>query len=49
MAAYIAARTEFFDNRLLQACELGCQQVVIVGAGYDGRIAEVPAAGRHVL
>jgi methyltransferase (TIGR00027 family) len=24
-------------NRLLQACELGCQQVVIVGAGYDGR------------
>jgi Leucine carboxyl methyltransferase len=37
MAAYIAARTEFFDNRLLQACELGCQQVVIVGAGYDGR------------
>jgi methyltransferase (TIGR00027 family) len=37
MAAYIAARTEFFDNRLLQACERGCQQVVIVGAGYDGR------------
>jgi methyltransferase (TIGR00027 family) len=37
MTAYIAARTEFFDNRLLQACELGSKQVVIVGAGYDGR------------
>jgi methyltransferase (TIGR00027 family) len=37
MAAYIAARTDFFDNRLLEACELGCEQVVIVGAGYDGR------------
>lgn len=37
MAAYIAARTEFFDSCLLQACELGCEQVVIVGAGYDGR------------
>jgi methyltransferase (TIGR00027 family) len=37
MAAYIATRTEFFDTCLLQACELGCQQVVTVGAGYDGR------------
>jgi methyltransferase (TIGR00027 family) len=37
MRAYIAARTEFFDSGLLQACERGVGQVVIVGAGYDGR------------
>jgi methyltransferase (TIGR00027 family) len=37
MRAYIAVRTEFFDSGLLQACERGVGQVVIVGAGYDGR------------
>ena len=37
MAAYIAARTTFFDDLLLQACASGVRQVVIVGAGYDGR------------
>lgn len=37
MRAYIAARTRFFDGGLLHACERGVGQVVIVGAGYDGR------------
>jgi methyltransferase (TIGR00027 family) len=37
LAAYIRERTEFFDNTLLDACAAGAQQVVIVGAGYDGR------------
>jgi methyltransferase (TIGR00027 family) len=37
MAAYIAARTSFFDGQLLAACERGLGQVVILGAGYDGR------------
>jgi methyltransferase (TIGR00027 family) len=37
VADYIAARTQFFDQRLLEACEAGTRQVVIVGAGYDAR------------
>jgi methyltransferase (TIGR00027 family) len=37
MAVYIAARTSFFDDQLLAACEGGARQVVILGAGYDGR------------
>jgi methyltransferase (TIGR00027 family) len=34
---YIRARTAFFDHTLLDACAAGLGQVVIVGAGYDGR------------
>ncbi|MEY2568419.1 MAG: hypothetical protein QOE35_2948 [Actinomycetota bacterium] len=37
MADYIGARTRFFDERLLDACQAGAHQVVIVGAGYDAR------------
>lgn len=37
MAPYIAERTRFFDQTLLDATGRGTQQVVIVGAGYDGR------------
>jgi methyltransferase (TIGR00027 family) len=37
MGVYVAARTEFFDSHLLHACERGVRQVVLVGAGYDGR------------
>jgi methyltransferase (TIGR00027 family) len=33
----MAARTRFIDEQLLQALERGVQQVVLVGAGYDGR------------
>lgn len=34
---FIAARTEFFDAELLRALRMPACQVVILGAGYDGR------------
>jgi methyltransferase (TIGR00027 family) len=34
---HLAVRTAFFDSETLQAVRGGVQQVVIVGAGYDGR------------
>ena len=37
MFHHIAARTRFFDDVTLDAVEGGTTQVVIVGAGYDGR------------
>lgn len=37
MGPYIRGRTAFYDETLLGACESGTRQVVIVGAGYDGR------------
>ena len=33
----MAARTEFFDSQTVAAIASGVSQVVIVGAGYDGR------------
>jgi len=33
----IAVRTDFFDDAVVQAIEAGIRQVVILGAGYDGR------------
>lgn len=33
----IAARTPFFDDVMLAAIHAGITQVVILGAGYDGR------------
>jgi methyltransferase (TIGR00027 family) len=35
--AYLAARTRFFDRAVVDALAAGCEQVVVVGAGYDGR------------
>jgi methyltransferase (TIGR00027 family) len=37
MRPYVAARTRFFDEELIRAYDRGVRQVVIVGAGYDGR------------
>ncbi len=34
---HIRARTAFFDDAVLRAIERGLTQVVILGAGYDGR------------
>jgi len=34
---WIIARTVFFDELILDACQTGCQQVVILGAGFDTR------------
>jgi methyltransferase (TIGR00027 family) len=37
MARYLAARTTFFDRLVVRALDGGMRQVVIAGAGYDGR------------
>lgn len=34
---YVALRTRFFDDCLLDACQAGCRQVVLLGAGLDTR------------
>jgi len=36
-AAYIEARTTFFDAAVVNALERDVRQIVILGAGYDGR------------
>ena len=41
----IAARTGFFDDVTLSAIDVGITQVVIVGAGYDGRALRFAAPG----
>jgi methyltransferase (TIGR00027 family) len=37
MVTYLAARTSFFDRVVVRALDGGMTQVVIAGAGYDGR------------
>lgn len=37
MLGFIEARTSFFDDAVLRAIGRGVRQVVILGAGYDGR------------
>ena len=37
MVTYLAARTSFFDRVVVRALDGGMRQVVIAGAGYDGR------------
>jgi methyltransferase (TIGR00027 family) len=37
LGSWVAARTEFFDREVLAALAAHVGQVVIVGAGYDGR------------
>ena len=39
------ARTRFFDDEVLEALASGTKQVVIVGAGYDGRALRFRAPG----
>ena len=34
---FMAERTEFFDEETMGAIERGIRQIVIIGAGYDGR------------
>src|ERR1700733_7870470 len=41
----MARRTRFFDRLTLGALEAGTTQMVIVGAGYDGRPAPFPPRG----
>lgn len=44
-ARFLAARTEFFDTEVLDALRAGMTQVVILGAGYDGRALRFKSAG----
>ena len=37
MARYLRARTAFFDRTVVEAIDGGTVQLVVVGAGYDGR------------
>jgi len=41
----LAARTRFFDQRVLDAISAGIRQVVVVGAGYDDRALRFRAPG----
>jgi methyltransferase (TIGR00027 family) len=43
--AYVRVRTQFFDNVTLEAIAAGLTQVVILGAGYDGRALRFRAPG----
>lgn len=36
-AAYLSARTSFFDRIVVDAIDRGISQIVVVGAGFDGR------------
>ena len=42
---YLAARTRFFDDQILEALDKGLTQIVIVGAGYDGRALRFRKSG----
>jgi methyltransferase (TIGR00027 family) len=41
----LAARTKFFDERVLDGIGAGVGQVVILGAGYDDRALRFPSPG----
>jgi methyltransferase (TIGR00027 family) len=45
LVRYIAARTRFFDQQTLDAIGRGVTQVVLVGAGYDGRALRFRSPG----
>ncbi|HEV8063602.1 MAG TPA: SAM-dependent methyltransferase [Acidimicrobiales bacterium] len=37
MGRYLQARTRFFDRQVVEAIDAGIRQIVVAGAGYDGR------------
>lgn len=45
MARYLRARTAFFDRVVVNAIDRGVNQLVSVGAGYDGRALRYAAPG----
>src|ERR1022692_401801 len=45
MVRYLRARTSFFDRVVLHAIERGVTQLLVVGAGYDGRSLRYARAG----
>ena len=42
MRGYMALRTRYFDDAVLDACNAGCRQVVILAAGLDARAFRLP-------
>jgi methyltransferase (TIGR00027 family) len=42
---YISVRTRFFDDAVLHAIDDGIRQIVLLGAGYDGRALRFRAPG----
>ncbi len=42
LALQIAIRTRFFDDQLIDACSIGCRQVVLLAAGLDTRAFRLP-------
>ncbi|MBV8932623.1 MAG: SAM-dependent methyltransferase [Kutzneria sp.] len=42
MGDYVAIRTRFFDDCAIRACEAGCRQIVVLGAGLDTRAFRLP-------
>ena len=45
LRASLVARTQFFDERVLDALSAGVRQVVILGAGYDDRALRFRSPG----
>src|ERR1700733_14589088 len=45
MVRYLRARTSFFDRVVLNAIERSVTQLLVVGAGYDGRSLRYAEAG----
>jgi Leucine carboxyl methyltransferase len=45
MIRYLRARTSFFDRVVLHAIERGVTQLLVIGAGYDGRSLRYARAG----
>jgi methyltransferase (TIGR00027 family) len=45
MVRYLRARTSFFDRVVVSAIERGVTQLLVVGAGYDGRPLRYAKAG----
>jgi methyltransferase (TIGR00027 family) len=45
MRAHLVARTRFFDTQVADAIGRGCDQVVVLGAGYDDRALRFRSPG----
>ncbi|WP_172831279.1 SAM-dependent methyltransferase [Mycobacterium asiaticum] len=46
---YFAHRTVFYDNRVLNAIDAGCRQIVLLGAGFDGRAFRLGLPGEATV
>jgi len=45
MHRYLCRRTSFFDHLVVDALDRGVRQVVVIGAGYDGRAMRYARSG----